>query len=73
LGPCVLQLDPGSTVLEFVGNASGSGQLVTTLGVPGTASLAGFRLTAQMLPLQFGGPFLGIAELSNGLVLQLGL
>ena len=71
-GGCVLQLDPGSAVLNFVGTASATGQQQSTLTIPSTVNLLNFRLTAQALPLVSNGPFFGLGELSNGVELQIG-
>lgn len=71
-GGCVLQIDPATAVLDFAGAASSSGQLAIPLAIPVSVNLLNFRLTAQSLPLSTGGPFLGLAELSNGVQLRIG-
>jgi hypothetical protein len=72
IGGCVLQLDPASAVFEFAGTATVAGQLAMSLAIPNAVTLLGFARTAQALPLQTNGPLLGFAELSNGVLLQLG-
>ena len=71
-GPCTLRLDALATTLSFVGFADAAGLQTTTLSLPNTGSLAGLALTAQTLLLATNGPFLGLAELSNGVALGLG-
>lgn len=71
-GNCVLQLDPGTMVLDLLGLASATGQQQSTLAIPSTVDLLNFRLTAQALPLVANGPFLGAGELSIGVELQVG-
>ena len=71
-GNCVMQLDPGTLVLDFIGFASATGQQQSTLTIPSTVNLLNFRLTAQALPLVSNGPFFGLGELSNGVELQIG-
>lgn len=73
LGACALRLDPLSLSLGFVGVADAAGLQATTLSLPNAGSLAGFPMTAQTLMLAANGPFLGFAELSNGLALVIGL
>jgi hypothetical protein len=46
--------------------------LAIPLAIPVSVNLLNFRLTAQSLPLSTGGPFLGLAELSNGVQLRIG-
>lgn len=72
LGACVLQIDPVTAFPYVAGVASTTGQFLATLVVPNDLSLLGVPLTAQALPLQSNGPFLGFGELSNGVELRLG-
>lgn len=72
LGGCILRVDPATVVTELAGFASPAGQLQAPLNIPNAINLAGFRLTAQAVPLLVNGPFLGIAELSNAVELRLG-
>lgn len=71
-GACTLRLDPASAVLNLLGATSPGGQVTGGLTIPNSTSLAGFALTAQSLPLAGNGPFLGLAELSNGVELRVG-
>jgi hypothetical protein len=71
-GTCVLQLDPATLVLEFVGVADAAGQHTAAVSLPNALSFAGLALTAQSLVLSTGGPFLGLGELSNALALVVG-
>ncbi|MFN7590049.1 MAG: hypothetical protein ACK501_00345 [Planctomycetota bacterium] len=73
IGACTLQLDPLSAALGFVGVTDAAGVLSTAFPVSGSGALAGFSMTAQSLALAANGPFLGFAELSNGVALVLGL
>jgi hypothetical protein len=73
VGACTMHLDPASLALDFVGFADPAGQLAVTLPLPASGSLAGVALTAQSLLLVNNGPFLGIAETSNGVALLVGL
>ncbi|MGE3172182.1 MAG: hypothetical protein AB7O97_06100 [Planctomycetota bacterium] len=71
-GPCVLRVDPATALVDFLGLASATGQHNSTLAIPSDGYLIGLAVTAQMVPLVPGGPFLGLAELSNGVELLLG-
>ena len=72
-GGCVLQ--PGTTGLIYVpaGVTNTSGAWSQSLPLPNVRALVGIRLTAQDAILTIGGPFVGIAELSNGLEMRVGL
>ncbi len=71
-GPCTLYIDSATSVITFVGAASPTGQLAHTLAIPPIAPFAGLWLTSQAAPLAANGPFLGVAELTNGVTLTLG-
>ncbi|MFO1078297.1 MAG: hypothetical protein U1E73_11305 [Planctomycetota bacterium] len=71
-GACTLYIDPNRSVVALAGIASPSGQLVHTLAIPSIPQFAGLWLTSQAAPLAANGPFLGAAELSNGITLTLG-
>lgn len=72
VGPCMLYVDAASAVVDAVGVASPAGQLAFPLAIPSSVNLLNFRLTAQSVPLATNGPFVGLAELSNGLELRVG-
>jgi hypothetical protein len=54
------------------GRPSPAGSRGANLTIPDSLGLAGYRLTVQALPLSTNGPFLGLAELSNGVEMRLG-
>lgn len=73
LGPCLLQVDPNALLrLEVAGASDGAGHWAFVLPIPFVPAWAGTNITAQALPLQPNGPFLGLGELSNGVELRLG-
>lgn len=63
-GACSLHVANFVALPAMVTDAGG--QAILGLPVPGSTSLAGARLGAQWVVLQTGGPFLGLAALSNG-------
>ena len=71
-GACTLYIDPVASVISFAGVASPTGQLASTLAIPPIPQFDGLWLTSQAAPLVTNGPFLGAAELSNGVILTLG-
>ncbi len=73
MGTCTITEDLASVVLVPVGTTDGAGVCGFGLFFPAAPWLAGLTLTTQALVLSPGGPLLGIAQLSNGLVVTLGL
>ena len=71
-GACTLHVNPLTAVTSIVGMTSGSGAWSTQLPVPGRESFAGVQITLQTFLINAGGPFLGVGDLSNSLMLTLG-
>ncbi|MBM4061303.1 MAG: hypothetical protein FJ265_09460, partial [Planctomycetes bacterium] len=62
--PCEVRFANPLFTLVTVTSAQGQGQLGA--GIPGSPAFAGLRLTAQWGVFENGGPYLGVAALSNG-------
>lgn len=69
---CVLQTSLANLIVAPVGVTSATGAWSANLPIPNNASLAGSRVTTQVLVIANSGPLLGIAELTNGLEMRVG-
>lgn len=72
IGACTILLDLPNSAPFLAGTTDGSGAWSYTLAIPLLPVLAGNEVTAQALALVSGGPLLGAAEVSNGVLLTLG-
>lgn len=72
-GGCVVQPDLATAHYHLIGTTDGQGRLMTPFQVPTDHALVGVVLTAQMVLATPGGPAYGVAELTNGIELRIGL
>lgn len=73
LGSCIVTEDPAVLSLFLAGVTDGAGNANLTLLTPFAPLLLGSRYTVQALVTKGNGPLLGFADLSNGLLQNIGL
>jgi len=73
LGSCIVTEQPAGLSMFVAGITDGAGNATIPTVTPSTPSLLGSRYMVQALVTEANGPLLGFADLSNGLLQNIGL